>query len=199
MANAALVPPQILNEPGVLYWAPLGTAEPAHTVALNGQTFTDSWPTAWVPLGPTIEGMNFTYGTTLEPIRVAEFLDPVQQVATERNGSIGFALASITLSQLNKAFNGGVLTTTAATTTSGQFQTYEPPEPNALKRAMIGWESTDNTTRIILRRSLNAAELAIQARQGADISSIPCEFRMEIPAGTTTKPFVIATAGTNRA
>jgi hypothetical protein len=199
MANAAIPAPQILNEPGVLYWAPLGTAEPAHTVAVGGQSFTDSWPTAWVPLGPTIEGMNFSYSTNLEPIRVAEFLDPVQQVATERNGSIGFALASITLTNVQRAFNGGALTVTAATTSTGQFQTYEPPDPNALKRAMIGWESTDSSTRIILRRSLNAAELALSARRGTDIASIPCEFRMEIPAGSTTKPFAIVTAGTNRA
>jgi hypothetical protein len=199
MANATLVPPQVLNEPGVLYWAPPGTAEPTHTVAVGGQSFTDSWSNTWIPLGPTIEGMNFTYGTNLEPIRVAEFLDPVQQVATERNGSIGFALASITLANVKKAFNGGALTVVAATASAGQYQTYEPPAPTALTRAMIGWESTDSSTRIIIRRSLNAAELNIQARRGTDIASIPCEFRMETTAGSTVAPFVIVTAGTNRA
>jgi hypothetical protein len=198
MANVAVPLPQLLNDPGVLYWAELGTAIPAETVALNGQTYTNSWDSPWTPLGPTVEGMNFSYSTSFEEIRVAEFLDPVKQFASERSGSIGFALTSITLANLNIALNGGVVTTTAATTTTGQSQRLEAATPGNERRRMIGWESTDNSVRIVLRQVLNVAELTFNPRRGTDIATIPCEFRMEVPQSGVS-PFAIMTAGTNRA
>jgi hypothetical protein len=198
MANTAIVTPQLLNEPGVLYWAPLGTAIPAETVAVGGQTYTNTWDSPWKPLGATVEGMNFNYSTTVEEIRVAEIFDAVKQVTTERGGSIAFALTSITMANVQIALNGGKLTTTAATTTAGQSQRLAPPTPGNEVRRMIGWESTDNTTRLVLVQVLNAGELALTARRGTDITSIPCEFRMEIPQ-SGSDPWVLMTAGTNRA
>lgn len=198
MANTAVAVPQILNEPGVLYYAPLGTAIPAQTVALNGQTFTNTWDSPWRPLGATVEGMNFTYSTTVEEIRVAEIFDAIKQVTTERGGNISFALTSVTLTNVQIALNGGNVTTTAATTSSGQSQRLTPPTPGNELRRMIGWESTDNTTRLVLTQVLNAAELALTARRGTDITSIPCEFRMEMPL-SGADPWVLMTAGTNRA
>lgn len=197
MANTAVVTPQILNEPGVLYYAPLGTALPAETVALNGQTYTNQWETPWKPLGATVEGMNFTYSTTVEEIRVAEIFDAIRQVTTERSGSIAFALTSITMTNVQIALNGANITTTAATTTSGQSQRLVPPKPGNEVRRMIGWESQDNTTRLVLTQVLNAGELGLAARRGTDIASIPCEFRMEIPL-SGSDPWVLMTAGTNR-
>ncbi len=197
MANTAVVTPQILNEPGVLYYAPLGTAIPAETVALNGQTYTNTWDSPWKPLGATVEGMNFTYSTTVEEIRVAEIFDAIRQVTTERSGSIAFALTSITMTNVQIALNGANITTTAATTTSGQSQRLVPPKPGNEVRRMIGWESQDNTTRLVLTQVLNAGELGLAARRGTDIASIPCEFRMEIPL-SGSDPWVLMTAGTNR-
>jgi hypothetical protein len=198
MANVAVPVGQILSDPGVLYWAPLGTTFPAETVAVGGQTFTNSWDSPWAPLGPTTEGATFSYGISREPVRAAEFLDPLKQVVTERSGNISFALMDITLTKLNLALNGGVVTTTAATTTNGQSQRLEAPTPGSEKRIMIGWESDDNTTRIVLRQVLNVSELSLSPGRGANVATIPVQFDMEVPA-TGVSPFAIMTAGTNRA
>ncbi len=198
MANTAIVTPQLLNEPGVLYYAPLGTAIPAETVAVGGQAYTNNWDSPWKPLGATVEGMNFTYSTTVEEIRVAEIFDAIKQVTTERGGSMAFALTSITMANVQIALNGGTVTTTAATTSSGQSQRLAPPKPGNEVRRMIGWESTDSSTRLVLTQVLNAGELSLAARRGTDITSIPCEFRMEIPQ-SGSDPWVLMTAGTNRA
>ncbi len=198
MANTAVAIPQLLNEPGVLYYAPLGTALPAETVAVGGQTYTNTWPTPWAPLGATMEGSTFTYSTTVEEIRVAEIFDAIKQVTTERGGNIAFALTSFTMTNVQIALNGGTVTTTAATTSSGQSQRLVPPKPGTELRRMIGWESTDNTTRLVLTQVLNAAELSLAPRRGTDVATIPCEFRMEMPL-SGADPWVLMTAGTNRA
>ena len=102
----AVTSPNILVDPGFLWVAPVGTADPTNTVA--GSVFTDAIPVAWLPLGATTEGSTFSYSTSVEPIRVAELFDPVRYATTERGGSISFNLASYTLSNYRRALNGGI-------------------------------------------------------------------------------------------
>jgi hypothetical protein len=40
--------------------------------------FTDALPVAWIPLGATTEGSTFSYSTSVEAIRVAEYFDPIK-------------------------------------------------------------------------------------------------------------------------
>jgi hypothetical protein len=86
--------PAIAVDPGYLFIAPLGTAEPTHTVV--GSVFTDTWPAPWKLIGATEEGHNFTFSTSTETIEVAEFLDPIKYVETGRSGSIATTMASYT-------------------------------------------------------------------------------------------------------
>jgi hypothetical protein len=58
--------PNILKDPGYLFWAPLGSSEPTNTVL--GSVFTDSWPVAWINLGATRDGSEFNYSTAVEAI-----------------------------------------------------------------------------------------------------------------------------------
>jgi hypothetical protein len=196
MANAAMATPNVLTDPGFLYWAPLGTALPANTVPVGGSAFTDTWPTAWIPLGATEDGSEFTYSTSVDAVRVAEFFDPIRWATTERGGNFAFNLADWTLSNVKRAFNGGALTITAETTTSGQINSYEPPDPGAEVRAMIGWESLDNSARIIARQCINSGDISQAFRRAPSLAVIPCQFQMEKPA--SARPFVIYTAGTVR-
>jgi hypothetical protein len=106
MPAPSSVAANVLTDPGYLWMAPLGTAEPTPTVA--GSKFTDVIPAAWLPLGATTEGSTFSYSTTVEAIRVAEYFDPIKYSTTERNGSIAFNLANWTLSNYKRALNGGV-------------------------------------------------------------------------------------------
>lgn len=187
--------PKILTDPGYLFIAPLGTALPTNTVA--GSVFTDPWAAAWIPLGATEDGSEFAYSSTIEPITVAELFDPIEYRTTGRAGRIAFNLADWTLSMYRRALNGGIapLTPTSGTgaTTLG---TLEPPDPGGEVRSMIGWESLDNTTRLIARQTIQGGEITTAFRRAPAKAVIPCTFQMETPAAA--KPWVLFAAGEER-
>lgn len=188
--------PVVLTDPGMLWIAALGTTDPVNTVA--GSVFTDDPAVAFVPLGPTTEGSTFSYETTVEPITVAEFLDPVRYATTERKGAIAFNLASWTLSNYQRALNGGIaaLTAVSGTGATSLFK-FEPPEPGAEVRAMILWESTDRTLRLLCRQTIQGGAVESAFKKAPDIAAIPCTFNLEIPTGST-KPFTFWSAGVSR-
>lgn len=187
--------PIVLTDPGMLWIAPIGTADPTNTVA--GSVFTDDPAAAYIPLGPTLDGSTLNYSTTVEPIRVAEFFDPARYVTTDRSGNIAFTLANFTLSNYRRSMNGG---TAALVATSGSgatsLFTLEPPDPGTEVRSMILWESTDRTVRVLLRQALQGGEVASSFQKGTDYAGIPCTFNMEIPS--VGKPFTMWSAGTTR-
>jgi hypothetical protein len=188
--------PVVLTDPGMLWIAPLATAAPTNTVA--GSVFTDDPAAAWIPLGATAEGSTFSYETTVEPIRVAEFFDPIRYATTERAGSIAFNLASYTLSNYQRAMNGGIAALTATSGTGATaLYTVEPPEPGAEVRSMILWESTDRTLRLMLRQTLQGGAIESAFQKAPDLAVIPCTFNMEVPVGST-KPFTMWSAGASR-
>lgn len=185
--------PNVLTDPGYLFWAPLLTAEPTNTVV--GSKFTDAWAVAWISLGATDDGAEFSYSTKVEPITVAEFFDPIKYATVERSGSIGFSLADYTMANLKRVMNGG---TTVVTGSAGTTMTkYEPPAPGAEVRCMIGWESLDSTVRLICRQTLNGSEIKLAFKKAPDKATIPAEFQFEVPASGAT-PFAMYTAGTAR-
>lgn len=185
--------PNILTDPGYLFWAPLLTAEPTNTVA--GSKFTDSWAAAWVPLGATEEGSSLAWSQTVEPTRVAELFDPVRYSVTEQGGRIAFSLSDWTLNNLKRAMNGGAVTVVSGTGAT-TLAKYEPPEPSEIVRCMIGWESLDSTVRLIARQCINAAEIESAFRKAPDKALLPCEFNFERPSGA--KSFTVYSAGTAR-
>ena len=192
MANVTAVP-NILTDPGFVFWAPLATAEPTNTV--TGGIFTDAWPVTWINLGATQDGSEFSYATKVSPILVAEFLDPIRQVPTERVGHMAFMLASWVAANLKLAMNGAVTTITGTTGTT--LTKLVPPTPGSEVRSMIGWESTDATVRIVAFQCFNDVDIKIQFKKAPSISTIPTQFDFEIPQGG--QPFAIYTAGTARA
>jgi hypothetical protein len=196
MPPAAIATPNVLTDPGYLFIAPLASTLPTNTVA--GSVFTDAWPAAWLPLGATSDGSTFTYSSTVEAISVAEFLDPIKWVTTERSGSIAFNLANISLTNYRRAMNGGV---TALTPTSGTgataLYTVEPPVPGAETRCMVGWESLDNTVRLVARQTIQGGEISSAFQKAPAFATIPCTFNFEVPTNGD-KPFVMYGAGANR-
>lgn len=187
--------PNVLVDPGYLFIAPLGTTLPTNTVA--GGVFTDSWPVAWLSLGATEEGSTFNYASTVEPITVAEYFDPISYRTTERSGSIAFNLADWTLSNYRRAVNGGVAAL-AATSGTGDttLGTLEPPEPGDEVRAMIGWESLDNTVRLVAHQTIQGGEVSSAFQRAPSKALIPCTFQMEVPSGG--KPWTLYSAGADR-
>lgn len=187
--------PSILTSPGYLLIAPLSSTLPTLTVA--GSVFTVDWPAAWLSLGATEEGSEFSYSTSVEPISVAEFFDPIQYATTERAGSIGFSLADWTLTNYRRALNGGtgvLAATSGATTTT--LATLEPPTPGSEVRCMIGWESLDHTVRLVAYQTIQGGEITSAFKKAPDKAVIPCTFQMEVPASGV--PFTIWSAGVAR-
>lgn len=192
----AMTVPNILTSPGTLMIAPLASTIPSNTV--SGSVFTDAWAAAWLGLGATEDGSEFKYSTTVEPISVAEYFDPITYSTTERSGSIAFNLADFTLTNYRRAINGG---TAAMTATSGTgattLGTLTPPTPGAEVRCMIGWESLDNTVRLICHQTIQGGEIASAFKKAPDKAVIPCMFQLEVPSGTGI-PWTMYTAGADR-
>lgn len=190
---AAVATPNLLSDPGWLFHAPLGTALPTNTVA--GSKFTDTW-TTWLPLGATVEGSTLSYETSVEAMTVAELFDPVKFATVSRSGSLAFALADFTLTNLRRALNGGTITTTGSAATS--MNSYTLPTPGNEVRSMLGWESQDSTVRIIVLQALCSGTIEMAFQKAPDFTRIPMEWSMEVPNGSA-QPFNIYTAGVARA
>jgi hypothetical protein len=186
--------PTLLTDAGYLFWAPLATSIPTNTVA--GSVFTDSWSGPWVSLGATEEGTEFNYELSVEAVSVAEFLDPVKYVTTGRTSSIAFNLTNYTLTNLTKAMNG-----TASSVVSGTGATLlsraRPLTPGTEVRAMIGWESLDNTVRLIGYQALSSGRITSAFKKAPSIAVIPFQFNFEVPVSGI--PFEFYSAGTARA
>jgi hypothetical protein len=194
-APASFSAPKILSDPGYLWLAPLGTAEPTPTVV--GSVFTDVAPVAWIPLGATVEGTTLSYSTSVEAVRVAEFFDPIKYATTERTGSITFALANWTASNAKRAMNGGVAALTPTGSAGAELTTFTPPAPGSEVRSMVLWESTDATVRVLVYQALQGGDVSMQFQTAPAYAGIPFPMNMEIPAGGTA-PFKIWTAGLSR-
>jgi hypothetical protein len=182
--------PLVLTDPGFLFWAPLLTATPTNTVV--GSKFTDAWAVAWISLGATEDGSQFTYETRVEPITAAEFFDPIRYATIERSGNMSFTLVDYTLMNLKRALNGGAVTLVSGTGATA-LSSYEPPAPGAEIRCMIGWESLDSTVRIVMRQTLNSGSIASAFRKAPSKAGFACTFNMEVPAAG--QPFTVYTAG----
>lgn len=190
----SIATPNLMQDPGFLFWAPLATAVPTHTVA--GSVFTDTWPVAWIALGATVEGSALSYETSVEATRVAELLDPVRFSTIERSGNIAFALADFTLANLKRVLNGGSLTVVSGTGAT-TLNKYEPPTPGSEVRCMIGWESLDATVRLVAYQAFQGGATELGFRKRPEFASLPAQFNFEVPASGI--PFSIWSAGTVRA
>jgi|SRR5882672_124320 len=195
MAPPAVATPSILTDAGYLFIAPLLSTKPTNTVA--GSVFTDAWPAAWLPLGATQEGSTFSYEIGIEAITVAEFFDPIRQATVERSGSFAFNLASYTADSLSRAFNKGAAVVTA-TSGSGATALYTvaPPAVGAEVRVMLGWESLDNSIRMVVDQCINGGTVESAFQKAPNFSVIPCQFNFEVPVSGI--PFSFWTAGVNR-
>jgi hypothetical protein len=186
--------PNILTDPGYLFWAPGLTAVPTMTALAS--KFTDAWPAAWISLGATEEGSQFSYQMSVEAITVAEFFDPIRYSTTGRTSSFAFNLADYTLANWKRAANGGTLSVVSGTTTTA-INRFDFPDPGSEVRSAIGWESLDGTMRIIGRQAFNGGEITSAFRKAPAFSVIPCQFGFEVPTGD--KPVALFSAGSSRA
>jgi hypothetical protein len=163
---------------------------------VTGSKFTDTWPVGWLSIGATEDGSEFTYETKVDAVKVAEFFDPIKWSTTDRSGSMSFNMADYTLTNWKRAVNGGTLTIVSGTTTT-QLNSFVPPSPGNEVRAMLGWESLDNTMRIIMYQCINSGTITSAYKKAPDFAVLPCQFNFEVPSSGS--PWKMYTAGTARA
>lgn len=187
--------PTLLQDPGILWITPIGTAEPTPTSTAG--KFSDTLPAAWLLLGPTEDGSSFSDSTKVDAIKVAEFLNAIKNVVTERTSKLSFSLSSWTLSNYRRAINGGVAAIAPTGTSGAEVTSLEPPVEGQETRAMVMWESTDSTLRLMGRQSFQTGEVKSDFKAGADNAAIPCEYTFEQPT-TGLRPWKMWAAGTQR-
>jgi hypothetical protein len=153
--------------PGTLFWAPPATALPDYTVA--GSVFSVNAWTGWFKFGPTMSGHEFGYDLKTTPINVAEFLDDIDQVTEGRTVHMKFEVALVTATNFVRALNRPVPTTTGSGTTLRT--TVKAPALGGEQYCMIGWQSTDDTERIVAQVALQIGSLSVKRDKGAKIAT----------------------------
>jgi hypothetical protein len=177
---------------GTLLYASIGTALPDYTIV--NSIFTGPWGAGWNLLGVTREGHDFTIEMDSEEVEVAEYLDPVANVITGRNVGMEFELLQLHATNMRRVFNGGTLTTSGSGTTLRT--TYKLPQPGQEIRCMIGWESTDQTERIVAQQAFQVGSVSISRKKGAANAGLPVSFKFEPDANGD--PFLHDFAGALR-
>lgn len=191
MGVAAVTPGTIKTGPGIIRYAPLGTALPTFTVTASKLVAT--W-TTWVSVGATDEGITFQESTDTADIEVAESLYPVYVVTTKKTGTCTFNMSQIDTKNWQLASNGGTITTTGATTT--KLDTYVPPLVGAEVRVMLGFQSYDDTEAFVWPQTFNTGGFETQRGKFDAKAGLPVSFNVELPDPLVlTTPYKRWTAG----
>jgi hypothetical protein len=191
----AVATPNLLTDPGFLWWAPFGTVEPTNGGTVAGSKFTDSLSASYIPMGATAEGSTFSTAVEVEAVIVAELFNPVRYATTGRTSGLAFAMADFTANNLKRANNGGTVATVSGTGAT-LLTKYEESDPGAEVRCLLVWQSLDDTVRIIMRQCFNSGTIEAAFQRAPAFAQIAVNFQFEQPTGA--KPYTIYFAGAAR-
>ena len=159
---------------GRLWMAPIGTTEPTSASA--------AMPSAWIPIGYTDQGHEYTTDITQEPVEVAEEVDPIRYEITRRISSVTFEMAEATRMRLAAAWGHGAAEADSAAS-------LETPTAGSEVGVMLVWDSedtaagNDENVRWIYRQAKPSGSLTIQHRKSPQKKLIPVTFNLEKPTG----------------
>lgn len=168
-------PRNIVLGPGQLFFAPLGSAEPADHRALVFDT------APWVSVGYTKSGSTHSFESETEGIEVAEELSPVRKIATSQKAGIKFEGAEISALHLALAWNGGSHTLVPASPGVEAHVESEPPGMEDAVERMLGWRSEDGLESWVWRRVLNTTSSESAHGKGADYATLGFDFEALVP------------------
>ncbi len=195
---AIVVPHAIAKGPGYLYRFVIGTALPGTGNTggdVVGSKFTDAFGVAYIPVGVTRDGSQFSYEVSTEDTIVAEYLDPLDTDETARNIGVAFDLAHITNRSYMMAMNGGTSATVSGATTT-LLTKVSPPVLGASVKTGLAWESQDGTQRTFFYETLQSGNIQWSNSKAPNFQSLPLTFKVVQPA--TGNPFDIFLAGASR-
>ena len=154
--------------PGTLYFAPLGSVEPTDLVT--------PWDAAWVELGYTEEGSEFTVEHSMGEVMAAEEVDPIHLELDTRKVKLALVALQYTITNLVRAYNGGTVNHGSG------FAVVEPPAPGVDVYRMLGHQSFDGTERHVFRKGKQAGNVAIGRKRGPNSAKLPMEYQFVAPA-----------------
>jgi hypothetical protein len=161
----------VLIGPGRLYYAPLGTAEPASCSA--------ALPSAWIPIGYTEQGSQVEIAITSEAIQVAEELDPVRFTQTSRMTKLSMELAETTKKRLALALGAGA-------TFNDDTASIDFPDPSLIVGVMLVWDSNEapdaTNRRWIFRQCTPTGSTVVARKKAPDKSTLPITFDCAKPS-----------------
>jgi hypothetical protein len=190
VATGVITPAAYLTGPGILYSAPLLTAEPTSTVTAS--KFGTTW-TTWVAVGSTADGWSFSDSISTDDVEAAESYYPVRTITTKREAKMSLSLQEFTASNLKLALNTGTATITGAAATL--LTEISPPTVGNEVRRMWGWQSENDDVRFIAYQALQVGDLGTKFTKGADNAELTFELKLEVAAAGTYK---IQLAGATR-
>lgn len=154
--------------PGVLFIAPLGTAEPT--------TPSGTLDVAWLGAGYTEKGSTWGIDLTVTRLYAEEAYEPLRILVTQRLAHMDFNLLELGPLNVSRALNGA-----STNTSSGGVTKYEPPDVGNETRCMLLWQSAAKDEIIIVRQALQTGNVTWPRTKTA-WSTINCKFDAEIPA-----------------
>lgn len=135
-------------------------------------------PSAWVPVGYTEAGSAFQSNVTSESVFVAEELDEILRVNTQRTNQLVFEMAEANIDKLALALDAGVI---SASTTE-----FEPPEASSVTYVKMVWDSDETPSvtnrRWLFRKLQQVGNLEIARRKAPTKTLIPVTFAVLIPS-----------------
>jgi hypothetical protein len=176
MATYTSVPGHIRVGAGTLWWAPLGTSEPALTTTA-GKLATVTGVSGWVNIGATDNGSTFARQVSTGDVVPEENFYPELIATTGITESVSFALLYMSPDNFLLTMNGG--TTSTAGSAGTALTTYTPPVPGAEVNRMLIWQSADDSERMIWRAVFNAGQVSWcgrrpRTRRCSPWSSVSC-------------------------
>lgn len=153
--------------PGILKVAPIGTPEPSDLAT--------PWDNAWVDLGYTESGHTVEMSQAFENVFVAEEVDPIITLQTERITRVSLEAAEVTAANLQRALNGGTITTPAG------LVIFEPPDVGDYTFIMLGWEADDGLERVVWRKVLSTGNASIARQKAPNKATIGMTFTLNKP------------------
>ena len=167
-------PSSVKLGPGRLYYAPLGTTEPTNC--------STALPSAWIAIGYTENGTEFSTNITAEDIEVAEELEPIDNVQTKRMQTVTIEMAETTKKRLLVALGAGA-------SYSDDSTPFEFPDPSAIVGVMLVWDSLDTTDatnrRWLFRSAKPSGTITTVRRKAPAKSTISATFNCVKPSTST--------------
>jgi len=161
--------------PGRLYYAPLGTAEPASGSAVL--------PSAWQVVGYTEDGTQISTDITSEAIEVAEELDPIRYIQTRRTTQLTLSMAETMVSRLALAVGAGAGRADTATA-------FELPAPDSIVPVMFVWDRDEvpsaTNRRWIFRSCVPSGTIELANRKAPQKRLIGVTFDCALVDGSTS-------------